>query len=82
MDVGYSGHEMGLIPSVLAVAIERHITLSRTFYDSDQAASLEPVGLARLVRDCRDVKKMLGTGEKMVIPEEEKVIHKLRYWKE
>jgi N-acetylneuraminate synthase len=86
-DVGYSGHEMGLIPSVLAVAlgavaIERHITLSRTFYGSDQAASLEREGLARLVRDCRDVKKMLGTGEKMIIPEEEKVMHKLRYWKD
>lgn len=85
-DIGYSGHEMGLIPSVLAVAagavaIERHITLNRTFYGSDQAASLEREGLARLVRDCRGVKAMLGTGEKQIIPEEEKVMYKLRYWK-
>jgi len=85
--VGYSGHEHGILPSVLAVAfgavaIERHITLDRTMYGSDQAASLEKRGLEFLVRDTRDVKRMLGTGEKMVIPEEEKVAYKLRYFKE
>jgi N-acetylneuraminate synthase len=85
--VGYSGHEMGILPSVLAVAmgaevIERHITLDRGSYGSDQSASLEKEGLMRLVRDCRDVAKMVGTGEKVIIPEEAKVAHKLRYFHE
>lgn len=85
--VGYSGHEHGILPSALAVAfgavaIERHITLDRSMYGSDQAASLEKRGLELLVRDCKDVKRILGTGEKIIIPEEEKVAYKLRYFKE
>ena len=85
--VGYSGHEMGILPSVLAVslgaeAIERHITLDRGSYGSDQSASLEKHGLEILVRDCRDVYKMLGSGVKTVIPQEEEVAYKLRYFKE
>lgn len=85
--VGYSGHEEGILPSVLAVSlgaevIERHITLSRSLYGSDQHASLEREGLRRLVRDCRSVESMLGTGQKQIIPKEEEVKHKLRYFKE
>lgn len=85
--VGYSGHEHGLLPSTLAVAlgavcIERHITLDRSMYGSDQSASLEKKGLELLIRDARDVSRILGKGEKVVIPEEEKVAYKLRYFKE
>lgn len=85
--VGYSGHEVGILPSSIAVAlgaqaIERHITLDRSMYGSDQSASLEKRGFQLLVRDAKDVVKMLGDGEKMVIPEEEKVANKLRYFRE
>jgi N-acetylneuraminate synthase len=85
--VGYSGHENGILPSVLAVAlgaeaVERHITLDRSMYGSDQKASLEKHGLELLVRDCRSVSGMLGTGEKLIIPEEQEVAYKLRYWDE
>jgi N-acetylneuraminate synthase len=85
--VGYSGHEHGILPTVLAVslgavAIERHITLDRSMYGSDQSSSLEPRGLQLVVRDTRDIRKILGTGEKIVIPEEEKVAYKLRYFRE
>lgn len=87
LPVGYSGHERGLIPSVLAaalnaVAIERHITLDRTMYGSDQAASLEPQGLGRLVRDVRNVEKILGDGEKRVLEEEVAIARKLRYFED
>ncbi len=85
--VGYSGHENGVLPSVLAVtlgavAVERHITLDRSMYGSDQSASLERKGLELMIRDSRLVKRMLGTGEKTIIPEEEKVAYKLRYFKD
>lgn len=81
--VGYSGHEKGLLPTMLAVAcgatvIERHITLDRTMYGSDQAASLGPEGLRRLCRDARDVDKILGTGEKVVFDSEVPIAAKLR----
>ena len=84
--VGYSGHEHGILPSVLAVAmgavaVERHITLDRSMYGSDQSASLEKRGLELLVRDTREAVKILGTGEKIIIPEEEKVAYKLRYFR-
>jgi N-acetylneuraminate synthase len=83
--VGYSGHERGLLPSILAVslgavALERHITLDRTMYGSDQSASLEPEGLRRLVRDTRHVRATLGTGEKTYSSEERQVSEKLRYF--
>lgn len=83
--VGYSGHERGILPSVLAVAmgatvIERHITLDRTAYGSDQSASLEKHGLELLVRDCRDVYKMLGKGNKEFGEKERAVAKKLRYF--
>lgn len=81
--VGYSGHEVGLQISLAAVAlgatsIERHITLDRAMYGSDQAASLEPGGLIRLVRDIRIIEKALGDGVKRVTKAEESVKAKLR----
>ena len=83
-NVGYSGHEsMGYLICVSAVllgatSIERHITLDRSMYGSDQAASLEPQGLERLVRDIRTIDKILGDGVKRVWPSEIPVMNKLR----
>ena len=83
-NVGYSGHELGsyniCIPAVIlgATSIERHITLGRTMYGSDQAASLEASGLQRLVRDIRLIDKILGDGKKRVWPSELPVQKKLR----
>ena len=82
--VGYSGHEaVGYLVSVAAVllgatSIERHITLERSMYGSDQAASLEPIGITRLVRDIRNLEKILGDGVKRVWPSEVPVMKKLR----
>jgi len=81
--IGFSGHEKGILPSVLAavygaVSVERHITLDRTLWGSDQAASLEPDGLRRLVRDIRQIKTILGDGKKVVYPSELSIIKKLR----
>jgi N-acetylneuraminate synthase len=85
--VGYSGHEAGLVPSVLAVAfgaeaIERHITLDRAMYGSDQSASLEQRGLKLLVRDCNSVTMILGDGQKTITPAEAETGRKLRYFRE
>ena len=81
--VGYSGHEVGLAASLAAVAlgacmVERHITLDRAMWGSDQAASVEPQGLLRLVRDIRNVELSLGSGEKVVTEEELAIMKKLR----
>lgn len=81
--VGYSGHETGRIVSTAAVAlgaasIERHITLDRTMYGSDQAASLEVDDLQRLVKDIRTIEKALGSGEKILTEAEKEVRKKLR----
>lgn len=81
--VGYSGHERGLIPTVVsvvkgAVAVERHITTDRTLWGSDQAASLEPGGLYRLVRDIRTLPQIYGNGKKIVYEREKPIIKKLR----
>jgi N-acetylneuraminate synthase len=81
--VGYSGHEVGLPPSVAAVAlgacmVERHITLDRAMWGSDQAASVEPQGFARLVRDIRAVETAMGDGVKRVIDAEVPIMKKLR----
>ena len=67
LGIGYSGHEVGLMPTVAAVVlgarwIERHFTLDRSWYGADQAASVEPQGFARLVRDIRMVDEILGDG--------------------
>jgi N-acetylneuraminate synthase len=81
--IGYSGHERGLQVSIAAVAmgaclVERHVTLDRTMWGSDQAASLEPEGLRRLVRDIRNVELALGDGVKRVFPGEEAPRRRLR----
>ncbi len=81
--VGYSGHEAGTLVSTCAVAagatsIERHITLDRNMYGSDQKASIEPYELCRLVKDIRDTEKIMGTGEKVLTAAEEEVTKKLR----
>ncbi|KQV25507.1 N-acetylneuraminate synthase family protein [Yonghaparkia sp. Root332] len=81
--VGYSGHERGLQISLAAAAlgatvIERHITLDRTMWGSDQAASLEPQGLEHLVRDVRIIEQALGDGVKRVQPGELAPMRKLR----
>ena len=81
--VGYSGHETGLASSVAAVAlgacvIERHITLDRSMWGSDQAASLEPTGLTRLLRDIRLVETSLGNPDKRVQERELPIIARLR----
>lgn len=83
-DVGYSGHEsVGYIVCITAVllgatSIERHITLDRAMYGSDQPASLEPSGLIRLTRDIRTIDKILGDGVKRVWPSEIPIKKKLR----
>ncbi|GLX01145.1 N-acetylneuraminate synthase family protein [Microtetraspora sp. NBRC 16547] len=81
--VGYSGHERGLQISLAAVtlgavAVERHITLDRTMWGSDHAASLEPSGLEHLVRDIRIIESALGDGVKRVFPGEEAPRARLR----
>ena len=83
-DVGYSGHEsMGYLICTTAVAlgatsIERHITIDRSSYGSDQAASLEETGLGRMVRDVRLIETILGDGTKKIWPSEIPVMKKLR----
>ena len=83
-NVGYSGHEtsgynISLAAAVLgATSIERHITIARAMYGSDQAASLEPIGLVRLVRDIRMLDLIMGDGVKKVYPSEIPVMKKLR----
>jgi len=81
--VGYSGHETGLPSSVAAAVlgacmIERHITLDRSMWGSDHAASLEPNGITRLVRDIRLIEKSMGDGIKRVLEREQPIIKKLR----
>lgn len=81
--IGYSGHEPGLTPTWVAVGlgakfIERHITLDRTMWGSDQAASVEIHGLYKLVQDIRTIEKALGDGVKKVYPSELGQIKKLR----
>ena len=82
-DVGYSGHEVGLAISYAAAALgitslERHITLSRAMYGSDQAASVEPAGLKQLVGGVRKIEKALGDGKKTIIEAEKPIAKKLR----
>ena len=83
-NVGYSGHETGsyLIPIIAttlgASSIERHITLSRAMYGSDQSASLEKTGLIRMVRDIRLVESILGNGKKKIWDSELPAQKKLR----
>lgn len=87
LPVGYSGHESSVSPSIMAammgaVAIERHITLDRAMYGSDQAASLEHSGLEYLLGALRKIPECVGDGVKRIIPAEESVAKKLRYWEQ
>ncbi|HSS97648.1 MAG TPA: N-acetylneuraminate synthase family protein [Terriglobales bacterium] len=81
--VGYSGHEVGLVISAVAVAmgaslVERHITLDRAMWGSDQAASVEPGGLQKLVKYIRVTEQALGDGVKQVYESEQPSLAKLR----
>jgi N-acetylneuraminate synthase len=81
--IGYSGHEVGLVPSALAVAmgaclVERHVTLDRAMWGSDQAASVEPQGIRTLVKYIRVTEKAIGDGEKKVYDSEQSSLSKLR----
>jgi sialic acid synthase SpsE len=81
--VGYSGHEVGLATSVAAVVLgacllERHITMDRSMWGSDQAASVEPPGQIRLVRDVRAVEAAMGDGIKRVYSSERVAAARLR----
>lgn len=81
--IGYSGHEVGLIPSVVAVAfgacmVERHITLDRAMWGNDQASSVEPGGFERLVKYIRTAEVSLGDGVKKVYESELPSLKKLR----
>lgn len=84
LHVGYSGHEVGVLPSVIAYArygaviIERHITLNRAMWGSDQAASLEPQGMVRLVQYIQEAKESFGSAEKRILESEIPVMQKLR----
>ncbi len=82
-DVGYSGHETGLTISYAAAALgvsslERHITLNRAMYGSDQAASLAPPGLKKIVPEIRKIEKALGDGIKRILEDEIPIAKKLR----
>jgi N-acetylneuraminate synthase len=81
--IGYSGHETGLQTTLAAVAmgatfVERHITLDRSMWGSDQAASIEPQGLVRLVRDVRVITEAMGDGVKRIYDGERAAMKKLR----
>jgi len=82
-NVGYSGHEVGLAVSFAAAALgitslERHITLDRAMYGSDQSASIEPPGLRQLVGGVRKIEKALGDGQKRILNAEIPIADKLR----
>ena len=82
-NVGYSGHEVGLAVSYAAAALgitslERHITLDRAMYGSDQSASVEPAGLRQLVGAVRKIEKAMGDGQKRVLDAEVPIASKLR----
>lgn len=84
-EVGFSDHHAGILPSIIAVAlgasvIEKHITIDRTMWGSDQAASVEPHGFAKMVEYIREIPKLFGNGRK-IITEEEWLIRK-KLWRE
>jgi N-acetylneuraminate synthase len=83
LPIGYSGHEVGLVPSTIAVAlgacmVERHLTLDRAMWGSDQAASVEPGGFEKLVKYIRVTEQALGDGVKKVYDSERSIMKKLR----
>ncbi len=84
-DVGYSGHESSVSPSIIAYmlgasVIERHITLDRSMWGTDQASSLSEVGMKTLTSIIEKTPKMLGSGKKKLLKEEILISKKLRYW--
>ena len=84
-NVGYSGHESSVTPSIVAStlgisSLERHITLDRSMYGSDQAASLEEAGLRNLVQSIKKIPIIIGSEDKKIFAEELPVARKLRYW--
>ena len=83
--VGYSGHEASVSPTIVAAAlgakvIERHITIDRSMWGTDQSASLEPQGLSMLVGALKKLPESLGTGIKTFSDEERAIAKKMRYW--
>jgi N-acetylneuraminate synthase len=82
--IGYSGHEVGILPSIIAVSkygaccVERHVTLDRSTWGTDQSASLEPIGMRKLVRDIREITSLHGTQTKIVLDSEIEISRKLR----
>lgn len=85
LDVGYSGHETSVSPSIVAaalgaVAIERHITLDRSMWGTDHSASLEASGLNQLVGAVRKIPVVMGDGIKQDIAAERAIASKMRYW--
>jgi N-acetylneuraminate synthase len=81
--IGYSGHEVGVFPSIVAMAtgaciVERHITIDRSLYGGDQAASLEERGISIICREAKLIREYLGDGIKKVYESEEKIMKKLR----
>ena len=82
--IGYSGHEPGVNPTIIAATlgacmIERHITLDRAMYGSDQAASLERKGIELVTTMCKKIPQYFGSGDKIVFESEKPIISKLRY---
>jgi N-acetylneuraminate synthase len=82
-NVGYSGHEVGLTVSYAATALgitslERHITLDRTMYGSDQSASVEPYGFKILVNKVREIETAMGDGNKRILEQEVPIANNLR----
>ncbi len=85
LPIGYSGHEVSVSPSIIAAslgagAIERHITLDRSMYGSDQSASLQKEGFRQLVSISRKIPMILGDGHKRILDSEKVIANKLRYW--
>ena len=84
-DIGYSGHEDSVSPSIIAsllgaVVIERHITFDRSMWGTDQAASLSEDGIKYLMSVIKKIPKMLGNGKKKFSFEEKKLLNKFKYW--
>ena len=85
VDIGYSGHEKSVSPGLMAVClgaqfIERHITLDRTMWGTDQAASLERGGMLLLVETIRKFETCYGNGKKILLPDEKKKLKENKYW--
>lgn len=85
LEVGYSGHEVSVSPSIVAATlgarvIERHFTVDRSLWGTDQSASLEPEAFKRLSGSLSKIRSSLGDGVKRITAEEQEVARKLRYW--